>query len=132
MFYKRALPYLFILFLSVMIGGCATVPRQPVSVQKETYLKDICRRNNINWQWDQVSQVVTLQYRGAKAKVLVGSDLVMVEKERVILSAPVRTVKSAVIVPRDFQTKVISRLRQEAGKKKENGRYKRKGPGITA
>ena len=116
---KKLLSALFILMASVFISGCATVSKQPpVSTKRETYLKDICARNNVSWQWDQVAQVVTLKYRGAKAKVLVGSDLVLMGEERVTLSAPARTVQSAVIVPPDFQSKVIRRLRQEASQKK--------------
>jgi N-acetylmuramoyl-L-alanine amidase len=108
--------------LSFMAGGCATLPSQPlVSTQSEIYLKDVCNENDVYWQWDPVAQVVTLGYRGVKAEVLVGSDLVIVDKERVTLSAPVRVVRSAVIVPRDFQSKVIGRLRRQATEQKSDG-----------
>jgi N-acetylmuramoyl-L-alanine amidase len=98
-----------------MASGCATVSVQPaISTEKEVYLKDVCDQNGIYWQWDPVSQVATLEYKGAKARVLVGSELVLIDKDRVTLSAPVRTVRSTVVVPLDFQSKVISRLRQES------------------
>ncbi|MBN1869416.1 MAG: N-acetylmuramoyl-L-alanine amidase [Candidatus Omnitrophica bacterium] len=113
---KKRFNGLFILFLITVMCGCATVSRRPrISADKEAYLKDICEQNNIDWQWDQVSQVATLQYRGANAKVLSGSDIVMIGDDRVTLSAPARTVRSSVIVPIDFQSKVVSRLYQEAG-----------------
>ena len=117
------IPVLIVITILVfMIAGCATVSRQPViSAHKESYLKDICARNGVYWQWDHVSQVATLGYRGIKAEVLVGSDLVIVDKERVTLSAPVRVVRSAVVVPIDFQSKVISRLRQRAIEQKRYG-----------
>ncbi len=106
---------ILVIFLVAMISGCATVPkRPPVGVKKEADLKDICARNNVVWQWDQVSQVVTLKYRGLKAQVLVGSDLVLIGEKRIVLSKPVRTVRSSIIVPADFQSKVIDRLRQKA------------------
>lgn len=116
---KKFLTGLCVLVLGTLISGCATVPKQPsVSARKETYLKDICDRNNISWQWDQVSQVVTLRFRGIEAKVLVGSDLVLIGEDRITLSAPTRTVQSAVIVPLDFSDKVVKRIRRRAGKKK--------------
>ena len=96
--------------LTSFTAGCATISKKSlISAQKEIYLKDVCDQNGVYWQWDHVSQVATLVYRGVKAEVLVGSDLVIVDKERVTLSAPVRVVRSAVIVPIDFQSKVIDR-----------------------
>jgi len=65
--------------------------------------------------------VATLRYKGVKAEVLVGSDLVIVDKDRVTLSAPVRMVRSAVVVPPDFRSKVISRMRQQATQKRGHG-----------
>jgi len=117
------IPVLIVITILVLMNaGCATVSRQPVvSAHKENYLKDICARNGVYWQWDHVSQVATLGYRGIKAEVLVGSDLVIVDKERITLSAPVRVVRSAVVVPIDFQSKVISRLRQRATEQKRYG-----------
>lgn len=110
------------IFLSLMTGGCATVSVQPViSTHKEITLKDICAQNNVYWQWDYVSQVATLEYKGVTAKVLVGSTLVLVGKDRVTLSAPVRMTQSTVVVPLDFQSKVISRLRQSSIQQKGYG-----------
>ena len=106
---------LLALFFVVMISGCATVPKQPsISAKKESDLIDMCAQNNILWQWDQVSHVVTLKFGGSKAQALVGSDLVLINGESITLSAPIRTVRSSIIVPADFQSKVIDRLRQGA------------------
>ena len=100
--------------LSLLTAGCASVSKHVAVAPGESALKELCERNDIFWQWDHVSQVATLQYKGAAAEVLVGSDVVLVGKERISLSAPVRTVHSAVIVPPDFNDKVILRLIQEA------------------
>lgn len=106
---------LFMLLLGFMAGGCATTSRQPsVSGAKDVYLKDICERNNIHWQWDQVSRVATLIHKDTQAQVLVGSDLVLIGKDRAVLNAPVRMTRSAVVVPPDFQSKVVDRLRQKS------------------
>ena len=114
--------FMVIVILVFTIGGCVTAPTQStVSSQKEITLKDVCKRNGVFWQWDSVAQVATLEYRGAKAEVLVGSDLVIVNNERVTLNAPVRVARSTVIVPADFQSKVISRLRQKMTVQKGHG-----------
>jgi N-acetylmuramoyl-L-alanine amidase len=106
--------FLFIFLAGLMAGGCGTTsPNPPVSGTKDIYLKDICERNNIRWQWDQVSQVATLIHKETRAQVLVGSDLVMVGGERVVLGAPARMARSTVIVPPDFQSKVVDRLLRE-------------------
>jgi N-acetylmuramoyl-L-alanine amidase len=113
---KKIRNYVLVAFVVFAAGGCATVSEQPIAISpREAYLKEICAANDINWQWDSVSQVATLLHRGARADVLVGSDIVLLGKERIKLSSPVRTVRSAVIVPADFQSKVISRLLKEAG-----------------
>ncbi len=108
-----------VVFAGVMGGGCATLPKQPsISSTQEMYLKDICQQNNIRWEWDQVSQVVTLKYRNAKAQALIGSELVLIGADRIFLSSPMRRVRSAVIVPKDFKGKVVNRLRQKAASQK--------------
>ena len=54
--------------LTSFITGCATVSKLPaISTQREVYLKDICDKNGVYWQWDHVTQVATLGYRGIKA-----------------------------------------------------------------
>jgi len=99
-----------------------TVSKQPlISTEREAYLKNVCEKNGVYWQWDHVAQVATLGYRGIKAEVLVGSNLVIIDRERVTLSAPVRVVRSAVVVPIDFQSKVIDRLRLRAVEQKRYG-----------
>lgn len=102
------------LILSLSAAGCVSVSKTAAVSPGESALKELCEQNDIFWQWDYVSQVATLQYKGAAAEVLVGSDIALVGKERVSLSAPVRTVHSAVIVPPDFHDKVILRLIREA------------------
>ena len=106
--YRR---HILIAFLAFTAGGCATVPKgHGVAVPGASSLKEICARHGIHWRWDHVSQVATLTYWGSKAEVLVDSDIVLVDQDRVTLSAPVRIVRSAVVVPSDFQTSVIDRL----------------------
>jgi len=104
---KLILPVIFLFFL----GGCATAPKK--SPKATVTLKELCEQNNIQWHWDSVSQVVTLNYRDVIAKVLVGSNLVMMDKESISLSGSVKVHKGGILVPADFETKVIEQLIKE-------------------
>ena len=95
----------------VLISGCATtVTTHPP--KEVTDLKELCERNNVTWQWDSVSEVVTLNRGGVKAKALIGSNTVVMDEEQIVLSAPLKRRKGAVIVPPDFKRKVIDRLEE--------------------
>jgi len=108
---------IFILGTALFSGGCAGVSKHtPVLGVNEKHLTELCSQHGIYWQWDPVSQSARLEYRGAVAEVLVGSSLVIIEGTRVTLSSPVRMERSAVIVPGDFGTKVLGRLRLAADK----------------
>lgn len=111
--------YVAILLIIFLTSGCATVPRGARGPSdKEVFLKDLCDRYRMSMQWDNVSQVVTLKFNDVKAMALAGSDVVFIEKESIQLSAPIRTVQSALVVPLDFERKVIERMRKLAGEGK--------------
>ena len=71
-------------------------------------LQDICDRYHVTWQWDGVTQVVMMEYRGNISKALVGSSMVLIGKQQIILSAPLRRENSTIYVPEDFETKVLA------------------------
>ena len=98
---------LFIFSLAVvLIGGCAGV--KPIETNPMgSSLQDICKRYNIQWQFDSVTQVVLLDYKGHKAKALIGSPIVLIEHEKITLDAPLRRINSTIYVPEDFEDKVI-------------------------
>ena len=73
----------------------------------ENSLQAICQKYNVSWQWDSISQVFSFSPQGKPAKVLVGSNLVIVDGRRVILSVPVERKNNAIIVPPDFIEKVF-------------------------
>ena len=100
----------FIIFLSFLLfaGGCATAP---VKGKKENSLKDLCDKNGIEWQWDSVSQVVTLNYQGLQAKAMAGSNLVIINNEQIFLSMPLKRKRDVIFVPSDFEPRVIERLK---------------------
>lgn len=109
---KFLLIYFVFLVAVFAAAGCATAPRAPSSKIAETSLKEICDRAGITWQSDTVSQVITLKSGTAKAHALLGSNVVLIGDEKIMLSGPVKIVQSAIIVPPDFKEKVIDRLKK--------------------
>lgn len=114
MFKNRFLIWLFILSLALFAGGCATAPRGRVTdLKKRIYLKDFCDRYGVAWQWDHISQVVELKLEGTQARLLVGSNMMLLGKEQVKLGAPVALDQSSVMVPPDFQAKITGKLKKQ-------------------
>lgn len=93
--------------LLLALHGCGHKPAVTPSAPPGLPLNEMCNRYNVSWQWDGVTQVIILEYKNSKAKALVGSNVVIVGKERVQLSAPVRRYNSTVYVPEDFEAKVL-------------------------
>ncbi len=94
--------------LALSLHGCVHRGPSVTAVQMGQPLQEVCIRYNVDWTWDGVTQVVILEYKGNKAKALVGSDTVLVGKEKIKLSAPLRRSNSTIYVPEDFETKVIT------------------------
>ena len=99
--------YLISGLLLLGLAGCETVPIAPGQSRD---LKVLCEQYNVQWYVDSVSQTVTLRASGREAKALVGSNVVVIEGEKVYLSDSLRRERGTVIVPSDFNTKVIVRL----------------------
>ncbi len=95
----------------IMIAGCAPLPPKPT--EEEADLQELCTRYGIQWQWDSVSQMVTLSKEFSRARALVGSNVVILDNEKILLSQPLRRVRGTIIVPIDFKRKVIESLARE-------------------
>lgn len=101
-------------FLGVFIAGCATVPTPP-PVTEQGFLKQLCRANGIQLEWDSLNQTVTLEKDKLTAKAMVGSRVVILDQETILLSAPLKRSENKILVPADFKSKVIDRfIRREA------------------
>ena len=100
---------IYIFGIIFYFSGCATTETARLP-KEEIRLKELCELNGVEWRWDTVSQVVILSRGGLKAKALMGSNTVVIGEEKIILSAPLKRRKGAVIVPGDFKRKVIERL----------------------
>jgi N-acetylmuramoyl-L-alanine amidase len=101
----RVLIYsLMVLFLH----GCGVRPVVLPAPPTGITLQDVCGRYHVTWQWDGVTQVVLMEYRGNNLKALVGSSTVLVGKHQIVLSAPLRREHSTIYVPDDFVDKVLA------------------------
>jgi len=90
-----------------LFSGCATVPR---TITATLYLSDLCERHNVQWQWDSVSQSVVMRKGSLTAKALIDSSIVVVDGRSIQLSGPLRRVRSSVLVPVDFEERVLGLL----------------------
>jgi len=96
--------FLMILALHGCGGRPAVLPTPPVGIP----LQDVCGRYHVNWQWDGVTQVVMMEYRGNISRALVGSSTVLIGQRPIILSSPLRREHSTIYVPEDFEAKVLA------------------------
>jgi N-acetylmuramoyl-L-alanine amidase len=99
----------FALFLVLILAITGCQPRPYVTPTVGGIpLQDVCARYNVSWTWDGVTQVVILEYKGSKAKAMVGSNTILLGKEKIALSAPLRRSNSTIFVPEDFEAKVLA------------------------
>jgi N-acetylmuramoyl-L-alanine amidase len=94
--------------LIFFISGCATVPHTGGIVPPASTMEGLCAKYALDCSWDGVAQTVTLHYRGQKIQAMVGSRIVMVDKEKLTLSAALKRVQGAVVVPPDLERAVFS------------------------
>ena len=102
----RHLKLFILVIITLSAGGCATLTPTPTGVSGIS-LTDICKKYNIEWQFDNVTQVILLEYKDHKAKALLGSPVVLIGKEKITLDSPIRRIDSTIYVPEDFELKVI-------------------------
>ncbi len=108
--------FLFVIVgvVCVFLTGCAAqkpVVKTRPPVAENYALVKLCDDNNVYWQWDYLTQVITLTKGKHEAKAMVGSSQVLVNGQSFMLSKPVAMVHSVIIVPGDFHAQVIKRLK---------------------
>lgn len=103
-----------VIIAGITLPGCATAPVSTGSSEQDVVLKDLCVRYGISCAVDSNSQVITIQRDNFQAKAMVGSDVVMVDNDKLTLSSPVRLSRGVVYVPADFKMKVISPIFKKA------------------
>lgn len=100
--------FLFILAITLsLFAGCHTLPPKTIEGGGIS-LKDLCEEYHVQWQLDNVTQVVNLQYKGNKARAMVGSKTVLIGQQKLELSGPIRRENNIIYVPEDFEGKVLA------------------------
>jgi len=98
----------FCFLLLLTLHGCGGRPSVPTNPPLGIPLSEVCDRYHVTWEWDGVTQVVMLEYKGNKSKALVGSSTVLLGQQQITLSAPLRRDHSTIYVPEDFEAKVLA------------------------
>ncbi len=109
---KRPLNFLCLLAVLFSLSGCVTV-RTPSP--EGASLKTLCEQNGVNWYWDSVSQAVTLSRGALSARAMVGSEIVVIDQQKVFLSEPLKRQRGKIHVSADFYRKVILKLIEPEG-----------------
>ncbi len=104
--------------LILALPGCAGRGRTQ-ALAPENSLQTICQKRGIEWQWDSISQVFTFSAAGKPVKVLIGSNLVIIDNQRIILSDTVERKDNMIVVPPDFIEKVLGTEAVSAGRGSE-------------
>lgn len=106
------------LLLSVF-SGCATsrlpldiYQGQIITIGGEKYLPliDICKKENIDWDYDDISRAVTLTKENTVIKLMVDSPVALVEGKAEDLKQPVRLSQGIIVVPYSFKSAVLPRI----------------------
>ncbi len=68
MIYRILIYFMMVLTLHGWAAGRLCLPSKPAGIP----LQDVCDRYHVTWQWDGVTQVVMMEYKGNNSKALVG------------------------------------------------------------
>jgi N-acetylmuramoyl-L-alanine amidase len=93
--------------LLLALPGCGGGRGRTQALAPENSLQTICQKRGIQWQWDSISQVFTFSIAGKPVKVLIGSNLVIMDNQRIILSDTIERKDNMIVVPPDFIEKVL-------------------------
>ncbi len=96
----------------IFLAGCATIPKGAPPLPSQETLQELCTRYNIDCRWDGISQTVEMRYAGKKIRALIGSNIVLVDNNRLVLSDALRRrilrrQRGAIVLPADFEQVVI-------------------------
>jgi N-acetylmuramoyl-L-alanine amidase len=108
------LKYVFILSIPILLNGCTSAAYKP-KVSKKTiiqrptiYLTNLCNQYHLNCQWDNIGHVVYATINDVPIRILIGSKIVLVNQQEVVLSKSIVMKDSLVVLPQDFKEKVIT------------------------
>ncbi len=96
-------------------------------------LYKICQDRGIHYDWDQEGRVATLSKNGATVKMRVGSDMALINGDRMKdIGPPVFFHKGGVVIPGAFALKGIEEIfKEEARSGRSTGKDVSGGPGYS-
>lgn len=104
---------------TILFSGCATsrLPLEAYSVSSLTIdgekyfpLINICQKENIAWDYDNITQTVTLAKENTAIKLLLGSPLALIGDKVEDLKHPVKLYQGMIVVPHSFNTNILPKL----------------------
>ena len=110
--WTRTLTLLCLAGALCLLSGCVTVKAQ---TEQATSLSTLCEQNAVSWSWDSVSQAVTVSRGAVSARAMVGSEIVVIDQQKIFLSEPLKRQRGRIKVPADFYRKVILKLTGQKG-----------------
>ncbi|MEW5895342.1 MAG: N-acetylmuramoyl-L-alanine amidase [Candidatus Omnitrophota bacterium] len=111
---KNCFLTLFIVF-SLFLSGCVSAP--PVQSTTEN-LAELAKSMGVGFSYDPVTRSALLFKNESRVHALVGSDVVVMGNDRILLNAPVTIKGDDVFVSQDFREKVLSRMDQSVSVEK--------------
>ncbi|MBM3251977.1 MAG: hypothetical protein FJZ11_04260 [Candidatus Omnitrophica bacterium] len=106
---------LLIVSLSLILAGCATMPRyekvETFRIDGASYVSanELCQAYDIAWQWDNFSSILTFKKGTDEANILVGSPTAEINGKKQTFSAPFRYYRGTIVVPVDFKNIFLDR-----------------------
>jgi N-acetylmuramoyl-L-alanine amidase len=98
--------------LIILLAGCARPPKQTVVVPigNEYVLAELAKGLDIEYGIDSISQGVFVARGESTAKGLIGSEVMILDGEKILLDAQIRFENGQIIVPKDFKAKIVDRM----------------------
>ncbi|MBU1043455.1 MAG: N-acetylmuramoyl-L-alanine amidase [Candidatus Omnitrophica bacterium] len=94
---------LIIVFAIISLSGCAGSQKGlRTSRAKYRSIAQVCADNNLLWEWDGFSQIITVKNLKVTAKLYPGSRLVLYDNQVSDLNSPVIVQQGMIMVPESF------------------------------
>ncbi|MFH1459329.1 MAG: N-acetylmuramoyl-L-alanine amidase [Candidatus Omnitrophota bacterium] len=112
--YNLTVLIFFSVILSLTLSGCAgsgktraslgKITERSVKINGKRYVSvfEICKNQNISYDWDGFSNIITLKKEGIQIKLCLGSSLILYADQVHDLESPVRVYNGLIMAPDSF------------------------------
>lgn len=107
MLFRHKISLVFVLFLTCILSGCVS---SSYSLTRYESLQTLCQQSGAQFMYDPIVRSARIIKGSKEANVLIGSDVVIIGVERILLSGPVTLRGNTMYVPGDFRIKILCRL----------------------